>query len=200
MFLLLWPLQFYIWHWYLLPFEEELLQVKKTLKKYLCGVRCVMCNVTCYVWRPRVQARVRDAAAAPALTMGGVGCGVSVLGVMSHGLMCNCARVFFVKIPSSQAQYAVVAPHRALCIVAARAHRINCALTTSAPRAETSARVTPEHLCFVMSIAPSTETRCHTSQCGMEKYLLVKYIYTYISKCLFEHNIWRDWGRIISHV
>ena len=51
---------------------------KKLCKKYLCGVRCVMCNVTCYVWRPRVQARVRDAAAAPALTMGGVGCGVSV--------------------------------------------------------------------------------------------------------------------------
>ena len=100
-----------------------------------------------------------------------------------HGLMCNCARVFFVKIPSSQAQYAVVAPHRALCIVAARTHRINCALTTSAPRAETSARVTPEHLCFVMSIAPSTETRCITSQCGMEKYLLVKYIYihTYLN-------------------
>ena len=173
---------------------------KKTVQKLL--VWCVTCNVTCDVWRPRVQARVR-AACSSSCTARCSGDGWSwlwCLGVMSHGLMCNCARVFFVKIPSSQAQYAVVAPHRALCIVAARAHRINCALTTSAPRAETSARVTPEHLCFVMSIAPSTETRCHTSQCGMEKYLLVKYIYTYISKCLFEHNIWRDWGRIISHV
>ena len=137
-----------------------------------------MCNVTCDVWRPRVQARVR-AACSSSCTARCSGDGWSwlwCLGVMSHGLMCNCARVFFVKIPSSQAQYAVVAPHRALCIVAARTHRINCALTTSAPRAETSARVTPEHLCFVMSIAPSTETR-------------KMYYFAEISDCLFEISI-----------
>ena len=122
------------------------------------------------------------------------------LGVMSHGLMYNCARVFFVKIPSSQAQYAVVAPHRALCIVAARTHRINCALTTSAPRAETSARVTPEHLCFVMSIAPSTETRCHTSQCGMEKYLLVKYIYIHTYLNVYSSITYEGTGDTLFHM
>ena len=163
-----------------------------------------MCNVTCYVWRPRVQARVR-AACSSSCTVRCSGDGWSwlwCLGVMSHGLMCNCARVFFVKIPSSQAQYAVVAPHRALCIVAARTHRINCALTTSAPRAETSARVTPEHLCFVMSIAPSTETRCITSQCGMAETsdCLFETSNKYKSKCLFEPNILRDWGHIISQM
>ena len=88
-------------------------------KLNLIRVWCAVCDV----WRPRVQARVRDACSSSCT----VRCSddgwsrLWCLGVMSNGLMCNCARVFFVKIPSSQAQYAVVTPHRALCIVAARA-------------------------------------------------------------------------------